>query len=343
MAVTRRVKESPLPQPPAGLAPLLADPPGGYLLEAARKGELRGSILLLGEEGIGKKRLALDLVRKLNCDGDPPGSVCNTCRRILLGSHPDLTLVQPDGEFIKVESVRSVIESSVTRPYESRFRAVIVDEADRLHPSAANALLKTLEEPPDFLVFFLISSRPEKLLPTIRSRSESHFVPTPLVEDAGEWLAKIGWNREEIERGTRFGGGRIGFLLRGGYRRLEPLREKILEALERFADPKSSGAPLSDLAAILAEADETEEVVWIAASLLRDVRVVRDDPEGKEVRHRDLFGRLRDLSPRLSPHFVDGLAIDLLRVPERLSMNPNRKLLFEEILLTSATRLSTRI
>src|SRR5688572_13308044 len=96
---------------------------------------------------------------------------CASCRRITRGVHGDIVVIEPgDTGAIKIEPVRDVIDRANYRPFEGRRRVVIVDEADALVDAAQNALLKTLEEPPQTSVFILVSSMPDALLPTVRSR-----------------------------------------------------------------------------------------------------------------------------------------------------------------------------
>ncbi len=87
--------------------------------------------------------------------------------------HADVLVVEPgDTGAIKVEQVRDAIDRTAYRPFEGRRRVVIIDEADALAVAAQNALLKTLEEPPPASVFVLVTSRPDVLLPTVRSRCQ---------------------------------------------------------------------------------------------------------------------------------------------------------------------------
>ncbi len=133
------------------------------------------SLLFDGAEGIGKRTTALALASAINCqqpapDGDACGA-CSSCRRIARGQHPDIGVLLPNEKgTITVDMAREVIGRASYRPFEARRRVVIIDDADLLQPQAQNALLKTLEEPPPSSMFILVTSRPDSLLETVRSR-----------------------------------------------------------------------------------------------------------------------------------------------------------------------------
>ena len=112
--------------------------------------------------------------------------MCAACRRIERGVHPDVLTIEPgDTGSIKIEPIRDVIDRAGFRPFEGRRRVVIIDEADALVAQAQNALLKTLEEPPSASVFLLVSSMPDALLPTVRSRCPRlRFAALPVADVA---------------------------------------------------------------------------------------------------------------------------------------------------------------
>ena len=110
------------------------------------------------------------------------GSV-GPCKQIDNAIHPDVFYIAPDGEQIKIAQIREMQDFLVYRPLIGRYKIYIVDAADRMNISAANSLLKTLEEPPGHSVIILISSRPRHLLPTIQSRCQKlRFAPLSLPE-----------------------------------------------------------------------------------------------------------------------------------------------------------------
>jgi len=143
------------------------------LTRAIHRQSLTPSLILSGPEGVGKRLTAISIAQELNCPEGASGAcgVCTVCSRIARGTHPDVMTVEP-GETgsIKIEQVRAAIDRAVFRPFEGRRRVTIIEQADALVPAAQNALLKTLEEPLPASVFILVTSRPDALLPTVRSR-----------------------------------------------------------------------------------------------------------------------------------------------------------------------------
>ena len=144
------------------------------LSQAIRRLSLTPSLILSGPDGVGKRLTAVSIAQELNClTMDDAGACgeCAVCRRIARGSHPDVMTIEPgENGSIKIEQVRAAIERAVFRPFEGRRRVTVIEQADALMMGAQNALLKTLEEPLPASVFVLVTSRPDTLLPTVRSR-----------------------------------------------------------------------------------------------------------------------------------------------------------------------------
>jgi len=146
----------------------------GLLQRSIAAGTLPPSLVFAGPAGVGKRRAAEALAETLNCSSPKSGDACGecaACRRIARGIHGDVTVITPgENHSIKIEQVRQVIERTNFRPFEGKRRVTIVDDADTLVEAAQNALLKTLEEPTSTSVYVLVTSRPDALLPTVRSR-----------------------------------------------------------------------------------------------------------------------------------------------------------------------------
>ncbi len=138
-------------------------------------------LLIQGPGGCGEQLLAEHLVRQiLSLVDDRPA------REI---AHPDLRWVATeDAAFIVVDQIRTVSDFLVQRPQRGPRKLVVIDEAERMNPNAANALLKSLEEPPEDSFVVLVTSASERLLPTVRSRCQSVVVQAPSAKQATRWL-----------------------------------------------------------------------------------------------------------------------------------------------------------
>jgi DNA polymerase-3 subunit delta' len=174
-----------------------------FLKRAIRQDKVSHSFLFLGNDGIGKKWVALQFAKALNClervseDGDGCDQ-CLSCKKIEHRLHPDVLLLEPEGQTLKVDQVRQMQRDLAYRPYEGRRRVCILAAADRMAPNMSNTLLKTLEEPPLHTVIVLLANNPRFILPTILSRCQMirfHPLPFPLVSN---WLIEQkGFNGEE--------------------------------------------------------------------------------------------------------------------------------------------------
>ncbi len=149
----------------------------GVLRAALAHARLHHALLFTGPAGVGKRTAALALATALACEIAPGQGcgACATCTRIAEDRHPDVITLAREGaaQIIPIETVRTqVIAACAMPPHEARERVFLVDEATALPPAAANALLKTLEEPPARTRFILMTVAPDQLLPTIRSRCQ---------------------------------------------------------------------------------------------------------------------------------------------------------------------------
>ena len=144
------------------------------LSRAVAAGRVAHACLFDGPESVGKRSAAIGLALALCC-AERPGrgcGTCDTCRRILAGRHPDVLTFAPETSQYKVEQAREVVALAATRPHEAPARVLIFDSADCLNPSSANCLLKTLEEPFPGNHLVLVTAAPDRLLPTLRSRTQ---------------------------------------------------------------------------------------------------------------------------------------------------------------------------
>ncbi|MBI5491728.1 MAG: DNA polymerase III subunit delta' [Deltaproteobacteria bacterium] len=247
------------------------------------------SYLFSGPEGIGKRKAALAFAAALNCqrplEGEPCGT-CLDCERMERGVHTNLLQVWPtdrDGErddagLIRVDQVRE-IQNAVKYRVESGTRVVVVDSAERFMAQAANAFLKTLEEPPAGSMIILISSRPSELLPTIISRCQRvNFRPLPIDALSGFLADKRGLPAGEAQSVARASGGSVS----AAFSYLEAgANEKRKEVLMRLLsiEPGDTDEAIR-LAEELSRRDDLEEVLEFIKGWYRDKAVYMEGAGG---------------------------------------------------------------
>src|SRR5438105_298499 len=213
------------------------------LQRAVASGTLAHAYLITGPAQIGKRTLARELAAALNCDAPPQERPCHGCRNCRMTDHeqhPDLIVVErSDGrKDLRVEDVRAARASVDWRPYQGRYKVYLFVDADEMNPAAANALLKTLEEPPPLVLHVLTASQAEAVPPTVLSRCRVLPVPPVPAGDLAAALQELhgvepdrAGRRAELERQTA---------KRGRERIVRGLREIELTAgaVERNVTPR---------------------------------------------------------------------------------------------------------
>jgi DNA polymerase-3 subunit delta' len=254
---------------------------------AIRSDTIAHGYLFAGPEGVGKRLVAMEFAKALNCldaaaraAADNCGR-CDSCRRIAHGVHPDVrvvTLYGRKGLSIGIGHIREPrpVEASpddrppfrlerdaLLRPQRARCKVYLIDPADRLTPEAQNALLRLLEEPPPRVVLILITAQPASLLPTVLSRCQPlSFLP---VEAAAveRHLLEAGQPPEAAATAARLAGGRIGAALRLASPASVDARERVLAILQRI----EPGGRAAGIQGALQVADELKStaVLWAQA------------------------------------------------------------------------------
>ncbi len=186
-----------------------------YLEQAVRTGKISHAYIFDGEKGTGKRKLADAFAMTLQCtgEGDPPCGKCHSCIQAANGTHPDIICVQHERpSSIGVDEVREQVADDVQiRPYNGRYKIYIIPDAEIMTVSAQNALLKTIEEPPDYVIVLLLTANEEMLLETIRSRCVTlHLEPVP-DELVKQYLMDLpGVSADQAEICAAFAQGNIG-------------------------------------------------------------------------------------------------------------------------------------
>ena len=230
-----------------------------FLKESSGAGRVANAYIFSGPGGIGKKLSALAFAKAVNCLSPNEGLSCDrcpSCKKIDSSNHPDVFVVTPEkkGATTKIDDIRVVIKDNGLKPYEAKVKVYIIDEADSLTEEAANALLKTLEEPSAASMLILITERSSRLLPTIRSRCQIvNFFPldTAIVEE----ILTASHNIDGVKARalSRISCGSPGKALELEDNDFFDKREKIIKALssDTFSGLDFDKTPRPDLRAVL--------------------------------------------------------------------------------------------
>ncbi len=340
-----------------------------FLHRALMTGRVAHAYLFTGPAGVGKRAAALAFAQALNCErvssfefrvsSSKPGTRhlqqrsetrnskpetrnpepphdgcgnCRVCRNIANGRHPDVQVIEPDGATVKIEQIRALEADAVLAPYEAKWKVFILDRAERMTEQAANAILKTLEEPSSGTVFILLTSTVSAMLPTIVSRCQTvTFSPLP----NGQIEALL------IEKGIEPSRARlIASLSQGSIERalspevasLSETRDLLLEGLGRGL--QDGPAALVELAEkLVKDREKLQQQMEILSAWFRDLMVAKasgrkdwlvNDDRGEEIA-RQVEGLPLDV-------ILDGLRA-IHAAMDNLTRNANPRLSMEDLLL----------
>ncbi|SLM50261.1 DNA polymerase III, delta' subunit [Nitrospira japonica] len=312
------------------------------LQTAASGGRLAHAYLFHGDVAIGKRLTASRFAQALNCErmetAKPPDAcgLCRSCLQIEARTYPDFFVIEPDRELavpqIKIEEIRNLEQQMVYRPLVGERKICLIDDADRMTIGASNALLKTLEEPPDHSLFLLVSSRPHALPATIRSRCQQLRFGVPSWTRVEAALIR---DREKNPADARllavFSEGRIGQAFSADAGQLRTRQREILELVNQ--QTLQSSALLLTAAESLHKSERAQDTLTWLARWIRDVVFVRvgGDPDqllfAEHIRALEACARQADTDSLLQ------LLQDIEQTEQQSGRHVNLQIALENILL----------
>lgn len=321
------------------------------------------SLLLAGIEGVGKKQFALELAKSFVCLHKKNFEACGSCaackradkfqfpkpddkkdefERVFFSEHPDIGIVIPYKNGIPVDAVRDLEKEANFRPYEAKARAFIIDDADKLNSAqknAANALLKTLEEPAPTTYLFLVTSRPDSLLQTIRSRCQTiRFAPIDVREIEEKILSTGRFSPPDAELVARLSAGSIGRALDFDLEKFRARRETMLGVLQSLAG-KPNYLALLKTGEEMNEAKNKEDYEFfleILQTLIHDIWVLSHGANEKTLVNVDLRAPLQKLSEPLESRRLSAWLHEIEILRETLAVNVNRKIATDALFVQMA-------
>ncbi len=317
------------------------------LRNALRNGRLAHAYLFIGPDGVGKRLTALTLVKASNCQSPPQTADscerCPSCIKVNTSNHADVMRLEPEGEVMKIGQIRDMQKRLHFRPMEGGRRACILDSADRLNDEASNALLKTLEEPPQETHLFLITSRPHRLLPTILSRCQwVKFRPLSTAHIAQILQRAHGLDLEKAQFYASLAGGSAG--------QAEALSNRVdfqkrLDWLQLFSTlPQKTTEEIFELCERMAkEEEEIQDLLELWKTWVRDLVVFKTVGEDSKKRliNYDLGSEVGQEAKKSSLDQLDGIFHLISEVQNSLFLNANRQLALETLMLEIRKESST--
>ncbi len=303
------------------------------LLRAIKSQRVAHAYLFEGPDGIGKRLMALAFASFLLCENGTSCGKCSACLKVDHSNHPDIHFLNAEGSALKIEQVRLLQQQLSLRPLEGNYKICLIDGAEHFTRGAANALLKTLEEPQPGTVIILLTNHPEKLLPTIRSRCQKlPFAPLPKQQMATILAQKLDLNDTEATV--------LAALSEGSFKKaLGPNRELFLEKrckLIQSLSALSSGStiPIFSFAETLeAEKESLPDILDIFQAFYRDLLLLKHSQPEEKLVNLDLLDILHreDRSTTTASVLLKLNALESVRF--HLQRNVNCRLALEVMLM----------
>lgn len=305
-----------------------------HLCEYKSQNRIPQALLIAGNKGLGKRRLAEQFAFSLLCS-DPDGNrlgcgQCDSCLLIKAGSHPDLFYIEPAeaGKAIGIDSIRSLITDTQLKPQYDNYRVVIIDPADRMNQAAANAFLKCLEEPGERTVILLVTEKPAKLPATILSRCQIMVLPKPDKETVFKWLKEqnIGDNLDTVVAMAQNSP-----LLAKQYVEAHTLsmRNECFKAWLAIAKQQANPVTVAEAWLKLPQPDL---LLWLCSWMTDLIKCCYQTSPGNFY-NPDLIASLQELARRLDLKGLYRLYDLLLASRQWLDTQVNKQLMLEEILI----------
>ena len=310
---------------------------------AVDRNTLPQSLIFAGPSGVGKHMTAVALAQLVNCqsrvDGDACGT-CPSCSRIARRVHPDILFIDPEESgSIKTEQVREAISASGYRPFEGRRRVIIIDQAEAMVANGQDALLKTLEEPPAASVFVLVTSFPDLLLPTVRSRCQRlRFGRLAPGDVAAVLKDRHGFSDADAHAAASLSDGSIGRALEEASEAFGDARTAALQLLQAAARTNAPAARMlaaQDLPGARGKADRAlfSQALQALSSILRDLGALMASADERALANADLKPDLQRLLPAYDRERILGAFAAVDTALEAVDGNASPKIVADWIAL----------
>jgi DNA polymerase-3 subunit delta' len=298
-------------------------------------GRIPQALLLTGPPNVGKSTVARFLAQRLNCQGTlQPCGQCASCRKIISGNHPDVRILDSDDQSLKIDDIRVLQRELSLSPHEGQYRVAVLCNFERATLSAANALLKTLEEPASQVVLVLTAADPGALLPTIVSRCQMlalRPLSTPVITEALQtyWQAAP----EQAELLAQLAAGRLGWAVRAlTDQELLVRRERYLQELVELLGA-GRAERLAYAQQLSRDGTMLKEVLTLWLTVWRDLLLLQSGAAQTKIMNLDWRDQLQTLARHSSLTQASEMVAGLRTALINLERNVNPRLNLEVLLL----------
>lgn len=310
-----------------------------YISSAVENNRVSHAYILNGERGSGKKMLTNLFAMTLLCetgDNEPCGK-CHSCKQAESGNHPDIIRVTHEKpNSISVDDIRTQVNNTVDiKPYQGPYKVYIIPQADMMTPQAQNAILKTIEEPPSYAVFLLLTENAETLLPTINSRC----VMLKLRNIKDTLIKKYLMENLEIpdykaDMCTAFAQGNMGrAIMLANSDHFNEIREEAVQLLKHISEMELNEivAAVKNISVYKLEITDYLDIIMI---WYRDVLLYKATKEIDKVVFKDQLQSIKEQARKSSYEGIELILESLEKAKARLKANVNFDLVMELLFLT---------
>lgn len=306
------------------------------LLRAAARDRVPHAFLFAGPEGVGKRRMALAFLSYLVCldrrDGDSCGQ-CRSCRMVDAGTFADLAVLAPEKGVVKIDSIREATPRLQFEPLVGPWKCLLIDDAHTMTLEAANAALKTLEEPPSRTLFVLVTANPDVLPRTVVSRCVSlHFGALSTAEVADLVARERGISVVDATDAAALSRGRPGRALRLLDSPLLAERRAFIATFLELAD-KGPDERLRFSDDVASSKEDAADTAILLESLLQDVLLVAAGRPDAELCNRDMAGPIRTFAGQVGVEGAIAAATAWLDWDLRRRYHPDARAAMDRVLL----------
>ena len=311
-----------------------------HLLKAYKLGKLAHAYIFLGPQGIGKKSSALAFIKYVFCEdisykesnGDSC-SVCAECRKVSAGNHPDLIMLEPERSSIKIDMIRELKNNLHYGKYDANLRFCIINDAENLRLEAANALLKTLEEPAKDVIIILVTSKVNMLLPTIISRCQKvRFNPLTKDEIKSALISIHGLDDDRADVVSGFLQGAFPKTDKESLDKIIDLRSNLLKKIKEISINNFSG--IVNLSEEVGEEEKEQlvDIIEIIKTFYRDAALIKSGISD-DIINKDVMYDIRKIASNQTNDELY-LKINIMNQMQGLLMaNVNKRLAMESMLI----------